>query len=125
MRGYGWLAVALTTALTACSGGGGATSALPSAEQLQSAAAPSDTVRQIECHVVAPGPGPTPTPDVVSLCRGYTAAVDGISDTGDPVVSAQSANTRIVTVVADAARTKSNPTSNGKPASWFDVTAIG
>ncbi|MDB5073397.1 MAG: hypothetical protein JWM87_4508, partial [Candidatus Eremiobacteraeota bacterium] len=124
MRGYGWLAVTLMAALTACSGGGGASSALPPPQQ-QIAPAPSDTVRQIECYVGSPSPGPTPSPGVFDLCRGYTGVIDGISESGELIVSAQSANTHVVTIAADAARNKSTPTVNGKPASWFDVAAVG
>ena len=122
MRGYGWLAVTLMTALTACSGGGGASSALPSTGQ-QNAATATDTVRQIECHVGSPGPGPTPSPDVFDLCRGYAGVINGVDD-GALIVSATSANTHVVTVVPDLARDKSTPYANGRPASWFDVAAL-
>src|ERR1035437_856457 len=120
MRGYGWLAVALVAALSACSGGGGGGGAVvPPAQQQQQqqqqTAPAMDTVRQVECHVGSPSPAPT-----LDVCNGTTASIDGYAD-GNRDVPATSADSHIATVVRDKARNKSVPTENGHRTSWFDV----
>jgi hypothetical protein len=129
VRSYGWLAVATAAALTACSGAHGTGSAVPGPQSLSPTS--SDAVRQILCHVGGGGGGSTPPPGgsggaseaTFELCRGYTGVIDGVDD-GDLIVSAKVADTRIVTVVPDVARNHSQPTFDGHPASWFDVTAL-
>jgi len=126
VRSYGWLAVAVAAALTACSGGRGA-GTLPPADQTASLA---DTVRQIECHVATPPPsgggggGGVPTTSS-KLCLGSSAVIDGISD-GERAVSAESDNPKVLTIVRDSGRDHDSPRSHdGKRADWFDVAAVG
>jgi len=130
VRSYGWLAVALTAALTACSGGHGAGGAVvPAAEQLQNAPAASSSERVVECHLgggggTSGGGGSGGSgSESLSLCRGTTGVIDGVTD-GDPIVAASSGNVRVATVTADLARDRSQPTVNREPASWFDVAAV-
>src|ERR1700736_2086614 len=110
-------------------------SAIPAAVMGANIAAPSGSVRQVECHVGVPTPAPTAKPggggtpapsggDTFDLCKGYAGVIDGFSD-NDLIVSAVSANTKVVTVAPDPARNKAMPTANGHPASWFDVAAVG
>jgi len=123
VRSYGWLAVALATALTACSGGRGA-GTLPATDQT---ASPSDSVRQIECHVGAPPPsgGPPPSSGSYKVCLGSSAVLNGVSD-GERVVSAESADPKVVTVVPEAAREgETLRTSDGHREFQFEVTAVG
>ncbi|HEY0396292.1 MAG TPA: hypothetical protein VGD01_17545 [Candidatus Elarobacter sp.] len=122
MRGYGWLAVALTAALTACSGGHGAGGAVVPAADQAAATQPDAAVRQIECHVGSPGGGGAV--QTLTLCKGTMGVVDGVSDDGAIDIAASSANPRIATVAVDAARNRSTPRVNGKRASWFDVVAV-
>jgi len=128
VRSYGWLAVALAAALSACSGGGrGAGTLLPANQTVD----PSGTVRQIQCHVGGqPSSGGGGSrggePDATyKLCLGYNAVINGYSD-GERIVDAESANTKVVTVVTDTERNRTNPRMpDGSPAFWFDVATVG
>jgi hypothetical protein len=133
VRSYGWPAVAVAAALTACSGGHGAGGAVPPSSSGLNAPPVQSAARIIECHVGGPIPTPNPgggggnngggSSQNLDLCRGYSAVIDGVDD-GDLIVSAVSANPGVVSVVPDLARDKSQPTANGHPASWFDVAAL-
>lgn len=139
MRSHGWLAVALATGLSACSGAGNGASTLPPAAGTTTAtlAASDAAVREIQCHV-APSPAPDGAttgpsgqriavyPETVSLttCATAPALVDAYENF-EGAVTAYAEDPSVATVTPDLQRNAVAPTFGGLKNAWFDIVPRG
>jgi len=124
VRSYGWLAVALATALTACSGGGGA---LPFADG--SSAAADSALRAVQSQI-PPDTGvwgqvvhALPNEFTLDACAHETGTFDALENF-EGNVAATVVDPTIASVSPDAQRNRVYPTQGGLKNAWFTITPL-
>jgi hypothetical protein len=127
VRGYGWLAVTLMTALTACSGGHGAGGAVPA----QDANTASDTLERLVQSKIPPSTGvwgqvvhAIPNVLTVDQCNPNEGGTFDALENFEGDVTATVTDPRIARVTPDVQRNKVYPTEGGLKNAWFTVIPL-
>ena len=127
MRSYGWPAIALAAALSACSGGRGAGGALPPSGG--SAAAIDSALRAVQDRI-PPDTGvwgqvvhALPNDFTLNLCAHETGTFDALENF-EGNVTATALDPRVLSISPDTQRNRVYPTEGGLKNAWFTITPL-